>query len=94
MRTPRVDHVADSTDRLWSNGCLVGSLSMDLAATSDRMQHCVESIFKDFARQHAELFTPLLAASVVEDTPTADEFAEMFIALIEGGIVVAKSYRD
>ena len=84
-----IDHVANSTDRLWSNGCLVGSLSMDLAASSERMQKCVETMFKGFVAQHAELFTPLLASS-----PTPEELAELFLSLIEGAIVVGKSYRD
>ena len=89
-----IDHVADSTARLWASGCLVGSLSMDLAASSDRMQHCVETMFKGFVAQHAELFAPLLANRPGPDTPSPDDFAEMFLSLIEGAIVVGKSYRD
>jgi TetR/AcrR family transcriptional repressor of nem operon len=89
-----IDHVANSTDRLWSNGCLVGSLSMDLAASSDRMQHCVETMFKGFVAQHAQLFAPLLALNPGPETPDAEDFAEMFLSLIEGAIVVGKSYRD
>jgi hypothetical protein len=88
-----LDHVAASTDRLWSNGCLVGSLSMDLAASSERMQNCVETMFKGFVAQHAELFTALLAGSPWSEKPTPEEFAEMFLSLIEGSIVVGKSYR-
>ena len=89
-----IDHVANSTDRLWSNGCLVGSLSMDLAASSERMQKCVETMFKGFVAQHAELFTPLLASSPWRENPTPEELAELFLSLIEGAIVVGKSYRD
>lgn len=89
-----IDHVADSTNRLWASGCLVGSLSMDLAASSDRMQHCVETMFKGFVAAHAALFAPLLANRPGPDTPSPDDFAEMFLSLIEGAIVVGKSYRD
>jgi len=89
-----IGHVADSTERLWSSGCLVGSLSMDLAASSDRMQQCVEAMFKGFVAQHAALFAPLIANSRQSNTPTPEELAEMFLSIIEGAIVVGKSYRD
>ncbi|MGI9244365.1 MAG: TetR/AcrR family transcriptional regulator [Verrucomicrobiales bacterium] len=89
-----IRHVADSTEKLWSGGCLVGSLSMDLAASSDRMQQCVEAMFKAFVEQHAELFAPLVADSPCSNTPTPEELAEMFLSVIEGAIVIGKSYRD
>ena len=89
-----IGHVADSAGRLWSSGCLVGSLSMDLAASSDRMQQCVEAMFKGFVAEHAELFAPLIATSPHRNTPTPEELAEMFLSTIEGAIVVGKSYRD
>ena len=89
-----IRHVGDSTERLWASGCLVGSLSMDLAASSDRMQACVEAMFKGFVEEHAKLFAPLLAHHQSSDTPTAEELAEMFLSVIEGAIVVGKSYRD
>jgi TetR/AcrR family transcriptional repressor of nem operon len=89
-----IDYVADSTNRLWSQGCLVGGLSMDLAASSDRMQQCVETMFRGFVAQHAEIFAPLLSSSPCSEKPAPEEFAEMFLALIEGAIVLGKSYRD
>ena len=58
------------------------------------MQQAVETIFKGFVAGHAELFEPLIAQSPLNDLPTAEELAEMFLALIEGAIVIAKSYRE
>lgn len=89
-----VQHVADSSRELWRSGCFVGSLSMDIAGSSDRMQQSVEAIFRGFVDEHADLLRPVLEKSPREDLPSAEELAEWFLASIEGAIVLAKAYRD
>ena len=87
-------HVADSASDLWSTGCLVGSLSMDIAGSSDRMQKSVETIFRGFVKGHADLFQPVVEKSQLELVPSAEELAEWFLSTIEGSIVLAKAYRQ
>lgn len=89
-----VQHVVDSASELWRSGCLVGSLAVDIAGSCDRMQQSVETIFRGFVKQHADLFLPVLEKSPFENTPSADELAEWFLASIEGAIVLAKAYRE
>lgn len=89
-----VQHVEDSASRLWHSGCFVGSLSMDIAGSSDRMQQGVEAIFRAFVEEHAILFEPVLAASSRSDLPSPTELAELFLSSIEGSIVMAKAYRN
>ncbi len=87
-------HVADSAPDLWRSGCFVGSLSMDIAGASDRMQKSVETIFRGFVKEHADLFQPVVEKSKLEDVPSAEELAEWFLSSIEGSIVLAKAYRQ
>jgi TetR/AcrR family transcriptional repressor of nem operon len=87
-------HVADSASNLWGSGCFVGSLSMDIAGSSDRMQKSVETIFRGFVKGHAELFQPIIEKCKLEPVPTAEELAEWFLSTIEGSIVLAKAYRN
>ena len=89
-----VQHVADSASELWRSGCFVGSLSMDIAGTSDRMQKSVEEIFRGFVKQHAVLFQPIVDRSKLKNPPSAEELAEWFLSTIEGSIVLAKAYRQ
>ena len=88
------EHVADSASDIWGRGCFVGSLSMDIAASSDRMQEGVENIFRSFVQQHADLFSPVIEKSKLKNLPSAEELAELFLCAIEGSIVMAKAYRD
>lgn len=88
------EHVADSASAIWGRGCFVGSLSVDIAASSDRMQQGVEAIFRGFVQQHAGLFSPVIEKSKLENLPSAEELAELFLCAIEGSIVMAKAYRD
>jgi TetR/AcrR family transcriptional repressor of nem operon len=89
-----VQHVVDSAPDLWRSGCFVGSLSMDMAGSSDRMQKSVEAIFRGFVEGHADLFQPVVEKSKLENVPSAEELAEWFLATIEGSIVLAKAYRQ
>jgi TetR/AcrR family transcriptional repressor of nem operon len=88
-----VEHVADSVDTLWGSGCLVGNLSMDLASSSERMQHSVEKIFRGFVDQHAEMFKSIIIAVDNPKLPSAEGLAELFLSTIEGSIVIGKAYR-
>jgi TetR/AcrR family transcriptional repressor of nem operon len=89
-----VQHVADSASELWHSGCFVGSLSMDIANSCERMQGSVEAIFRGFVKQHADLFQPVVDKCELEDAPSADALAEWFLASIEGSIVLAKAYGE
>jgi TetR/AcrR family transcriptional repressor of nem operon len=89
-----VQHVADSTELLWEDGCLVGSLSTEMAGASERMQITVQAMFRGFEEQHAHLFAAVVKECVVPNPPSAQDLAELFLNSIEGAIVVGKAYRD
>ena len=67
---------------------------MEMASASERMRQSVSEIFQGFVEQHADLFGPVLKKSKANNPPSATELAELFLAGIEGAIVVGKAYAD
>ena len=89
-----IEHVESCSSELWSGGCLLGSFSLELADTNPRMQKAVSEMFQTVADYFAEEIEPLVAQSTGKPMPTANEFADQLLGILEGSIVLAKAHHD
>lgn len=89
-----VDHLAEQSPMLWSQGCLLGSFSLELAQTNPRMQAQVSSLFSEITNGFAAILEPVARQHGSTDGPTARELAEQLLACLEGSIVLAKAHAD
>lgn len=89
-----LQHVEANSQKLWKDGCLLGTFALDLADTNDRIQKEVSEHFTHFTKMQAGILAPLADAMPGADAPTAMELAEQFLGAIEGAIVLAKAHRD
>ena len=86
------DYIEQSSTYLWSDGCLLGNFSMELAETSPVIRKRVSEIFTELN----ELWTPLFADADLAcgGQVAPDELARQFLAVIEGSIIFAKAHKD
>ncbi len=89
-----LDHVERTVSGVWSSGCLLGVFALDLAESSPKIQGRLAELFDRMSASLARLFQPLLPAGKRKGTPTAQELANHFVAMVEGSIVLAKAHRD
>ena len=87
-----LEHVEDSSEALWANGCILASFSMELADTSDKLNQIVVGMFTEVIRLFAARFEPIVTRW--PELPPAKELANEYLALLEGSIILAKVYRD
>ena len=86
------DYIEQSSPFLWSDGCLLGNFSMELAETSPVIRKRVSEIFTEFT----DLLSPLFAGAELacKDTVEPDDLVRQFLAVIEGSILFAKAHKD
>jgi TetR/AcrR family transcriptional repressor of nem operon len=87
-----LEHVENSSEALWANGCILASFSMELADTSERLNQIVIGMFTQVMELFAARFEPI--AERWPELPSAKELANEYLALLEGSIILAKVYRD
>jgi TetR/AcrR family transcriptional repressor of nem operon len=87
-----IDHAESVSKDLWSEGCLLGTFSVDLAETHPAVRKRVSELFDKSIANMAKVFEPI--ASKNKSGPSAQELAEHFISLLEGAIVLGKAYDD
>ncbi|MEM7307672.1 MAG: TetR/AcrR family transcriptional regulator [Planctomycetota bacterium] len=79
---------------LFRRGCLLGSFALNLAETHPEMRAKLEQRFSDLAKG----IEPLLRAALREGPGTpavsAPALARQFVAVLQGGIVLAKAADD
>lgn len=93
------DHTEAVSEKLWGRGCLLGAFATDLAETNPRMRRRVSALFRVMTRGVAEVLDPAVKAmnankAKAEKGPSATELAELFIAVIEGAVLLAKAHND
>lgn len=88
-----VKHVEDRSEEIWHEGCLIGSLALELAETNPEVRSRVSQIFRDLTDHLETWFRPFCEESGPE-TPSARELAEQFVIVIEGGVVLSRAHRD
>jgi TetR/AcrR family transcriptional regulator, transcriptional repressor for nem operon len=89
-----VKHVEDAAEELWHDGCLIGSLALELAETNPEIRERVSEIFRDLTDHFERVFLPLCQAHRGPDTPPPRELAEQFLIVIEGGVVLSRAHFD
>ncbi len=86
-----VQFIEDRSEELWSHGCLLGSVSIEVAETYPGVIKRIGELFDKFERGFEAVFEPALQARNVTGV-TANELAVHFISVIEGSIITAKSH--
>jgi TetR/AcrR family transcriptional regulator, transcriptional repressor for nem operon len=89
-----VKHVEDSAEELWRDGCLIGSLALELAETHPDIRERISEIFRDLTDHFEKVFLPLCQKHAGPHTPPPRELAEQFIVVIEGGVVLSRAHYD
>jgi TetR/AcrR family transcriptional repressor of nem operon len=85
-------HLEQSSETLWSQGCILSTFSGELAGTNSRLQKEVVNLFTAVINDIAVRLKPLAARP--EITCTAEELAEELLVILEGSIILAKAYQD
>lgn len=89
-----VKHVEDAAEELWKDGCLIGSLALELSETNPEVRQRISEIFRDLTDHFEQVFLPLCQAHRGPDTPPPRELAEQFVIVIEGGVVLSRAHLD
>jgi TetR/AcrR family transcriptional repressor of nem operon len=89
-----VDHLESTSTRLWNHGCMLGSFAIDLSASHPEIATRLDQLMSRLEGRMEPLLKPIAEACTQEDAPTARELADHLMAVIEGGIVMAKAHGD
>ena len=89
-----LEHLEKCSPEIWSGGCLLGSFSLELADTNSRMQQAVSGMFQAVADDFAKQLQPIAAQCTGKQAPSASEFADTLLGILEGSIILAKAHRD
>src|SRR5258708_3358916 len=88
------EHLKSCSTDVWSGGCPLGSLSLELAETNSRMQQAVAGMFQSVADYFAEQLQPIATQWAGKQAPTASDLADTLLGTVEGSIILAKAHRD
>lgn len=94
-----VDFLELSSEALWSHGCLMGSVAVEVADSHPELIERVNGLFQRFEEKFKQIFEPALAARAIAEgsvSPeiSAQELAVHLLAVIEGSIITARSHFD
>lgn len=94
-----VDYLELSSEALWSHGCLLGSVAVEVADSHPELIGRVSGLFQRFEEKFIQLFEPALAARAAElggdgVQVSAAELGVHLLAVIEGSIITARSHFD
>lgn len=88
-----LDYVEEIAGDLWQHGCLLGSITLELADTYPKLIDKVDALFMEMEARIASLFEPALEAKGIE-SPTGEELGRHMLVVIEGAVIMAKSHRN
>jgi TetR/AcrR family transcriptional repressor of nem operon len=88
-----VKHIEDKAPELWAHGCLLGSISLEVAERHPVLHDRIDELFDEFENGIAKVFVPALREAGVTAT-SAKELARHMLAVIEGAIITARSHRE
>ena len=94
-----VDFLELRSGDLWSHGCLLGSVAVEVADSHPELIGRVSGLFQRFEEKFIQLFEPALAARAAEVgsdavNVSAEELGVHLLAVIEGSIITARSHFD
>jgi len=84
-------HIEDKSSQLWSHGCLLGSIAIEVADSYPAVIRQIDKLFIRLETGMASIFAPALEARGVTGV-TAQELSVHLLAVIEGSIIAAKSH--
>jgi TetR/AcrR family transcriptional repressor of nem operon len=88
-----VQYIEERSPDLWSHGCLLGSMAIEVGDTYPAVISEIDRMFKKLERAMAAIFAPALAARGVVGV-TAKDLSIHLLAVIEGSIIAAKSHGE
>jgi len=88
-----VDHIEEKSPELWSHGCLMGSLAIEVADNYPTLMEKIDRLFNQLEGAIAGIFAPALKARDKIQV-TAKELSTHLLAVIEGSIIAAKSHSS
>lgn len=89
-----LDHVYGVSKKLWSSGCLLANLGLELADSNPKIRVRVSRIFQKLTKRLADVFEPAGRTNGKKGRPTAEELAEQFLITLEGAILLARVNQD
>lgn len=87
-----LDYVEEKSASLWRHGCLLGSITLELADSYPSLIDKVDELFLEMEARITQLFQPALEVRGIK-SPTGEELARHMLVVIEGAIIMAKSHR-
>jgi len=87
-----IEFIELKATELWEHGCLLGSMSMEVADLHPALHQRIDELFEEFEDGLARVFTPALKARSIVGV-TGKDLARHMLAVIEGAIITAKSHR-
>jgi len=88
-----LDHAEAHAKEIWGQGCLLGNFATELAETNPALQAEVSRIFRELATSLARIFEPV-GRRDPGGKATGTELAELFLSVLEGGVVMARAHGD
>jgi TetR/AcrR family transcriptional repressor of nem operon len=88
-----IKHVEKKAPELWQHGCLLGSMSLEVADRHPALHDRIDELFEEFEDGIAREFAPALKARGVKNIK-AKELARHMLVVIEGAIITARSHRQ
>ena len=89
-----LDHIENIAKDVWGNGCLLGTLGLELAETSPKIRKKITLIFSEFVTRLEPIFEPAGRKKGAKGHPTAKEVAEQYLVMFEGAIMLTRVYKD
>lgn len=88
-----IKFVEEKSYELWAHGCLLGSISIEVADSYPSVIKCIDELFDQFENEIESLLSPALKARGVVGV-SGRELSIHFLAVIEGSIITAKSHGN
>jgi len=89
-----LDQTEANAAELWRDGCLLGNFAVDLSNTHPVIRKEVARILDRVTESVAELLHPAQEACPEREECQPRRLAELYIAVIEGAIVLSRAHDD
>ena len=86
-----IQFIEDKSHELWAHGCLLGSISIEVAEYYPTVIKRIDELFDEFQKGIEAILSPALDARGITELNGKD-LSIHFLAVIEGSIIVAKSH--
>jgi len=88
-----IQFIEEKSQELWTHGCLLGSVSIEVADCYPNVIKRIDELFDEFEKGIEVILAPALEARGVTDISSRD-LSIHFLAVIEGSIITAKSHAN